>query len=132
MHLTAREMAVLRRCFEAAGGGGVDIPAVMRFFGRDGPQQPPAADDADQPAGVDASGQGETDKRKDELKKAPHPAEDENSRLTSEVEVGRKKRAENTTALPERFLAVSCGGTHPSCVYHPSSLHFTPSQTICF
>lgn len=102
VHLTSRETAVLRRRFEAAGGGGtMDVPAVLRFFGRDAPQHSVLTDDADQPPGVDTSGQGEAADREKVLQKARRRAEDEESRSASEVEVGRSKNAVNTIALPE-------------------------------
>lgn len=33
--LTSRELAALRRRFETDGGEAIDVPAVLRFFGRD-------------------------------------------------------------------------------------------------
>lgn len=124
VHLTPREMAVLRRRFEAAGRGGMDVPAVMRFFGRNASRQPIVTGDADQPAGVDTSGQGE------ELQKAPRRSEDEEARSASEVEVGRRKHTEHTIGLLERFLAVGVGETHALCVHHTSSLHLQPPEII--
>ena len=84
-------MAVLRRRFEAAGVGGMDVPAVLRFFGRDAPQESTLTDNADRPAGVDTTGQGEAASREEELQDARRRAEHEESRSASEVEVGRRK-----------------------------------------
>lgn len=66
----------------------MDIPAVLRFFGRDAPQQSILTDDVDQPAGIDPSGPGEAENPEEELRKAHRQAEDEESRAASEVEVG--------------------------------------------
>lgn len=68
----------------------MDVPAVLRFFGRDAHQQSILTDDAHQPAGVDTSDQGATENREEELQNAQHQAEKEESRSTSEVEVGQR------------------------------------------
>lgn len=122
MHLTPRETVVLRRRFEAAEGRGIDVPAVLRFFGRDAPQQCMVTDGADGPAGVDTSGQGETENREEELQKAHRQVEDEESRSASEVEVGRRKDTVNTVILPNGSLLFSTE-KHMS---HASSLRFIP------
>eukprot|EP00903_Cladosiphon_okamuranus_P007182 g6974.t1 len=107
VHLTPRETSVLRRRFEAAGGAGIDIQAVLRFFGRDAPQQSILVNDADQPAGVDPTGQGEAANLKEESRKAHRQTEDEESRSTSEVERKLKNivmKAESLgTSLAEVF-----------------------------
>lgn len=69
----------------------MDIPAVMRFFGRDATQQSIVVDDPDQPAGVDIGGQGGTETREEESQKAHCQAEEKELRSASEVEVGRRK-----------------------------------------
>lgn len=86
MHLTPRETAALVRRFEKAGGGGIDVPAALLFFGRDiHSQSKPIAGVVEPSGGIGSQEnrepQGET------LQENLQQAEDEEERLASEVEV---------------------------------------------
>lgn len=86
MHLTPRETAALSRRFKKSGGGGIDLPAALLFFGRDIHLQSKAVEGVVKPSGGVGSqenkeSQGET------LRENLQQAEDEEERLASEVEV---------------------------------------------
>lgn len=80
----------MRRRFATTGTGGIDLAAVMLFFGRDifgQPQQPTVSSGfSDQPEGVVASsGQEEEEERRRE--ETLRQAQEEEERSAAEVEV---------------------------------------------
>lgn len=91
VHLTPRETSVLQRRFATAGKGGIDLAAVMLFFGRDQGQPRPATSEfSDNRPGeaVASSGQEEEGERREEgSRKSLRQTEDEEERSASEVEV---------------------------------------------
>jgi len=97
VRLTPRETAVLRRRLEGDGGRGlgIDVPAVMQFFGRDGHQRSTAADLAGHRPKDGAPGDAGIGKSPEEKPlSAAELAEDEEGREAAEVEVGQPNRAE--------------------------------------
>lgn len=82
-------MSLLQRRFATAGNGGIDLAAVMLFFGRDeGQPRHALAELSDQPEGVVArSGQEEGGNQEEALQRARRQEEDEEERSASEVEV---------------------------------------------
>lgn len=84
MHLTPREMSVLRRRFEKGTREGLDVPATLLFFGRD-EFQSISPDSADPPNNEDShKNEMETE---EEMRQKRRQAQEEEERSASDIEV---------------------------------------------
>ena len=84
VHLTPREMSVLRRRFEKGTGEGLDVPAALLFFGRD-EFQPISPESASPPDNEDTN-RNEMD-TEEELRRKRRQAQEEDQRSASDIEV---------------------------------------------
>ncbi|CAM9603690.1 unnamed protein product [Ectocarpus sp. 12 AP-2014] len=106
VHLTPRETAALSRRFEKAGGGGIDVPAALLFFGRDMHSQSKSVEGVVEPSG-DVRSQENRESQGETLRENLQQAQDDEERLASEVERKLKNivmKAESMgTSLAEVF-----------------------------
>lgn len=81
----------LRRRFETDEGGAIDVPAVVRFFGRDVPSTTFAVADSAAPPAVAANDEHEAaEQRREDLEQAE--ADRERSAETVEVRQSNQKK----------------------------------------